>query len=289
MSDEAPEPPFSRPLGPMAAAGWSAAFLLIFVFIGSIFASAKPGSEHDGVTAALLYTASALLTILIVVRVHAPDAELRSVLGARPVGFVSALLAAVMGACASFPLGAAEDAITRRFVPADQAAEYTKILASVPHNSRVFGVAALLLIAPIADELLFRGAFTTGIARDRGRVVAAVTTALTFALVSAANDLHYFPVYVVMGLMLAHARLATGSMLAAVGAHLGYRAAELAHAFRAHGTIDPLVTGLTSARLPPRVLIAAGLIAALCAWLLARVGEGEPFLAATAPEGEEER
>jgi len=286
MSEEAPEPPFSRPLGPMAAAGWSAAFLIVFVFVGGLFASVRPGSEHDGVTAALLYTASALLVILLIVRVHAPEAELRSVLGARPVGFVSALLAAVMGACASFPLGAAEDAITRRFVPAEQVAEYAKTLATVGRNERVFGVAALLLIAPIADELLFRGAFTTGIARDRGRLVAAVTTSLTFALVSAANDLHYVPVYVVMGLLLAHARLATGSMLAAVGAHLGYRAAELAHTFRAHGTIDPLVTGLTSARLSPRVLVAASLGAVACAWLLARVGEGEPFVAAT-PEGEE--
>jgi len=271
----------------MAAAGWSAAFLLVFVFVGGIFAGIRPGSEHDGVTAALLYTASGLLVILLLVRVHAPDAELRSVLGARPVGFVSALLAALMGACASFPLGAAEDAITRRFVPAEQAAEYAKTLASVGRNERVFGVAALLLIAPIADELLFRGAFTTGIARDRGRVVAAVTTALTFALVSAANDLHYLPVYVVMGLLLAHARLATGSVLAAIGAHLGYRAAELAYTFRSHGTIDPLVTGLTSARLPPRILVAAALGAVGFAWLLARVGEGEPFVAATGPEGEE--
>lgn len=275
MTDDAPEAPFTRPLGPMAAAGWSAAFLLVFVFVGGIFAGIRPGSEHDGVTAALLYTASALLVVLFVVRVHAPNAELRDVLGARPVGFISALLATVMGACASFPLGAAEDELTRRFISTEQAAEYAKTLASVGRNERVFGVAALLLIAPIADELLFRGAFTTGITRDRGRGAAALTTALMFALVSAANDLHYVPLYVAMGLLLAHARLATGSVLAAIGAHLGYRAAELAHAFRAHGTIDPLVTGLTSARLSPRVLVAAGLGTIVSAWLLARVGEGE--------------
>ncbi len=288
MSDEAPEAPFARPLGPMAAAGWSAAFLLVFVFIGGVFAGVRPGSEHDGVTAALLYTASALLVVLLLVRVHAPNARLRDVLGARPVGFISALLASVMGACASFPLGAAEDAITRRFIPAEQAAEYANTLASVGRSERVLGVIALLLIAPVADELLFRGAFTTGITRDRGRVSAAVTTALMFALVSSANDLHYLPVYVAMGLLLAHARLATGSVLAAIGAHLGYRAAELAHTFRAYGTIDPLVTGLTSASLSPRVLVAAGLGTIACAWLLARVGGGEPVVAVRVREGEEQ-
>lgn len=276
-------PEFARPLGPMAAAGWSALFLLVFVLLGSLFAGIRPGSEHDGVTAALMYTAAGLLALFFIARVHAPEAELRDVVGARPLGVVSAFLAAVMGACASFPLGALEDLITRRFVTAEQAAEYAKTLASVGRNERVAGVAALLLVAPIADELLFRGAFATGISRDRGRIVAAATTSITFALVSSANDLHYLPLYFAMGLILAHARLSTGSVLAAIGAHLGYRAAELAYTLRAHGTIDPLVTGLTGARVSPRIQVVAALGVAFSAWLLARVGDGEP---SAVPEGE---
>lgn len=280
-------PDFSRPLGPMAAAGWSALFLLVFVLLGSVLAGLRPGSEHDGVTAALLYTVAGLITLLFIARTHAPEAELRDVLGARPLGVVSAFLAAVMGACASFPLGALEDVITRKFVTSEQAADYAKTLASVGRNERVAGVAALLLIAPIADELLFRGALTTGITRDhRSKGVVAATTAITFALVSSANDLHYLPLYFVMGIILAHARLATGSVLAAIGAHLGYRAAELATALRVHGTIDPLVTGLTGARMQPRVLVVAALGVMFTAWLLARVGEGEP-LAHGAPESGE--
>ena len=275
MTEE--RPAFTRPLGPMAAAGWSALFLLVFVLLGSILASVRPGSEHDGVTAALLYTAAALLTLLFIARTHAPEAELRDVLGARPIGIVSAFLAAVMGACASFPLGAVEDLITRRFITAEQAAEYVQTLASVGRNERVAGAAALLLVAPVADELLFRGALATGIARDRGKVFAAIITAATFGLVSSANDLHYLPLYFAMGLILAHARLSTGSVLAAVSAHLGYRAAELASALRAHGTIDPLVTGLTGSRVQPRILVAASLGVMFCAWLLARVSEGEPL------------
>ncbi|MGZ3473331.1 MAG: hypothetical protein ACXWUG_02795, partial [Polyangiales bacterium] len=55
-----------------------------------------------------------------------------------------------------------------------------------------------------------------------------------------------------------------------------YRGAELAHALRAHGTIDPLVTGDTPASTPPKVLLAACLIAIFCGLLLVRVGDGEP-------------
>src|SRR5512143_3683637 len=118
---ERPDPTatFVRPIGPVAAAGWSAAFLMIFVCVGSIFAAIKPGSERDGVTAALLYAASILVVLLIVVRVHAPEAEVRDVTGARPLGFVSALLAALLGAASYFPLGAVEAFTTRKFLPAD--------------------------------------------------------------------------------------------------------------------------------------------------------------------------
>jgi membrane protease YdiL (CAAX protease family) len=277
MSDR-PDPSanFARPIGPVAAAGWSAAFLMIFVFIGSVFAAVRPGSERDGVTAAMLYAASILIVLLIVVRVHAPETELRDVTGARPLGFVSALLAAMLGASAYFPLGAVEAFTTRKFLPADKMAEYAQALAEVPHRERIAGTIALVLVAPVADEIFFRGALTTGLVRDRGRLVAAVVTALAFAFVSAANDLHYVPLYVAMGLVFAHARLATGSLLGAIAAHLGYRGAELAHALRAHGTIDPLVTGDTPASTPKTVLLAACAIALFCGLLLVRIGDGEP-------------
>lgn len=277
MSDR-PDPgaQFARPIGPVAAAGWSAAFLMIFVFIGSVFAAVRPGSERDNVTAAMLYAASILIVLLIVVRVHAPESELRDVTGARPLGFVSALLAAMLGASAYFPLGAVEAFTTRKFLPADKMAEYAQQLAEVPHRERIAGAVALVLVAPVADEIFFRGALVTGLVRDRGRLVAAVVTALAFAFVSAANDLHYVPLYAVMGLVFAHARLATGSLLGAIAAHLGYRGAELAHALRAHGTIDPLVTGDTPASTPKTVLLAACAIALFCGLLLARLGEGEP-------------
>jgi membrane protease YdiL (CAAX protease family) len=100
-------------------------------------------------------------------------------------------------------------------------------------------------------------------------------TSLAFALVSAANDLHYVPLYVLMGLVLAHARLATGSLLGAIAAHLGYRGAELAHALRTYGTIDPYVTG-DSAPSTPKILGVAAAIAIGCGLLLLRVGDGEP-------------
>jgi membrane protease YdiL (CAAX protease family) len=285
MADEHPEAPFARPLGPMAAAGWSAAFLLVFAFGLAFVIGVRPGSEHDHVMVALIYTAAALLVLWFVSRVHAPEAELRHVLGARPIGVLSALIAAAMGACASFPLRFAEELVTRRFISAEDTAAVTEALASIGQRQRIAGTAALLLIAPIADELFFRGALITGIARDRGRASAAIATALMFALVSASGYFYYLPIYIAMGLLFAHARLATGSVLAAIGAHLAYGGAALAHSFRVYGTIDPLVSD-TSARLSNQVLVGTALATVALAWLLARVGAGEP-IAATEAKSEE--
>jgi len=280
---------FVRPLGPMAAAGWSAAFLVVFVLATSIFASIRPGADHDGVTLALLYTASGLLVLLFIARVHAPETELRELVGARPLGLVSALLASLMGACAAIPLLALEDFISKRAVSAERAAEYARELASIGRNERIAGIVAMVLVAPLADELFFRGALMTGVARSRGKSSAIIATTFAFALVSAAGDFHYLPLHLVTGLMLAHARLATGSVLAAIGAQLAYRMVEIFLSLRAHGTVDPLVASTTGAPMAPRILVAAVLAAAFCAWLLSRIGEGEPLSGATThtPEGEE--
>lgn len=293
MDDEpTSETPFVRPLGPLAAAGWSAAFLLVFVFAASILSGLKPGAERDGVNAALLYVASVLVVLLALVRVHAPDAELRDVVAARPVGFVSALLAAVMGACAALPLGALESLVARRFPDPEGAAEYEQVLSGFGLRERVAGYLALVFVAPIADELFFRGAIASGVARDRGKATAAFVSAAAFALVSAAANLHYFVLYAAMGLVFVHARLATGSVLAALGAHLAYRGTELWLALKSYGTIDPLAAATSTATpVAPGWKLVAGASAAavVCAVLLARLGHGEPRSAVEEParEGDE--
>ncbi|MBI2394495.1 MAG: CPBP family intramembrane metalloprotease [Deltaproteobacteria bacterium] len=267
---------FARPLGPMAAALWSAAFLFAYALMVEVVSWVRPGSDRDGATLALLYTAGALLVLLAIARVHAPEASLRVLLGVRPVRFVSALLSALMGACAALPLGALEDAIAKRAVPVERAADLARDLASVDRKTRIAGVLAVLFVAPIADELIFRGALVSGVARDRGKEAAILATTLGFAFVSSAGNLSFLPVYLALGALLAHARLSTGSVLAAIGAHLALHGVEVAVWFRAHHTIDPLVTGDTP-KTPALVLAASAAGAVACALLLWRFGEGEPL------------
>jgi membrane protease YdiL (CAAX protease family) len=244
-SRSAPAPgPYARPLGPVAAAGWSAAFLVVFAMAMSVLGAVRPNAQPDDVSAALLDAASVLAIVYAIARVHAPEAGTLTLIGVRPLKPLPGLISAVMGACAVVPFGALQALIARKFPLTDERSEeITHMLASQGRAERLAGVLALVLIMPIADELFFRGALATGVARDKGRVVALVTTALAFALVYAAVfDPHYLPLYVALGVMCGVARLTTGSVLAAIAAHLGWRAADLVRDLRVTGTIDPLVT-----------------------------------------------
>lgn len=244
-SRSAPAPgPYARPLGPVAAAGWSAAFLIVFAMAMSVLGAVRPNAQPDDVSAALLDAASVLGIVYAIARVHAPETNTLALIGVRPLGVLPGLISAVMGACAVVPFGALQALISRRFPLTDERSEeITHMLASQGRAERIAGIVALVVVMPIADELFFRGALATGVARHKGRLVALITTALAFSLVYAAVfDPHYLPLYVALGVMCGVARLTTGSVVAAILAHLGWRAADLVRDLRVTGTIDPLVT-----------------------------------------------
>lgn len=248
----------------MAAAGWSAAFVLVYATALQVFFSLRPGSEYDDVSGALIEAACVLGVVYAIARFHAPLAPTREVIGARPIGPLSILAAALTGAAAMIPLGALQGLISRRFpIASDRAQEIGHGLAVLGRNERIGGALAMALIVPVADELLFRGAIATGLARDKGRRVAVVTSALVFGIVYSIGDFHYAPLYVAAGLLLGHVRFATGSVLASIGAHVAWRAADLANDVRVAGTIDPLVTTTYAYPTYPLPLVASTTVATL--------------------------
>lgn len=269
--------PYARPIGLLAATGWSLAFVALCYVALTTLAAIRPGSELDDVNWSLLYAASVLAVVYAIARFHAPTMSTRDLIGARPIGFVPAVAATFMGASAMVPLGAMSDWIVRRWPRADAlTVEIARLLASMPRNERIAGVLATVLLTPIADELLFRGALATGLARTHGRFASLVTTTLTFAFVSCIGDLRFLPMFVALGLLLGHARLASGSVLASIGAHFAWRLSDLARDQRVAGTIDPLVTSTTQYPAWPRstliVFGAATVAFALVLWRFGRVG-----------------
>lgn len=268
----APENPYQRPLGPIAAAAWSAAYLILF-YIGLVVVMLlRPGSQHDQVNVAFLDLATVLLVVLLIARVHAPNGAVRDILGARPLGFLPSLVAAFTGVAMVLPVRALEQLLARKFpIPEAQMTEMVRGIGSLGARERMAGAILAALLPPIADELFFRGALATGVARLHGRRVALLTSSIACALVYATNGWQFVPSSLLVALLLGHARFATGSLLAPLAVSLAWHGADLAYLAWRFKTIDPLTTDLgPPIEYPAKLVVGATLVTVVLAALLSR-------------------
>jgi membrane protease YdiL (CAAX protease family) len=261
---------YLRPLGPLAAVSWVVAFVVAFVLGLAILGSIR-GQAIDEVSIALLEAAAAVGVMYGIARVHAPDAALRDILGARPIGFLPILAAALMGGFAVAPLGELHARILQHFPLSHQhATDALSAYAGMTRVQRVGGVLAMSTLGPVVEELVFRGAIATGVERAAGRVTAAATSVVAFALFYGLFEPRQLAIGGSLAVMLVYARFAGGSVLTAIAAHLAFRCADMAHDFRVFGTLDPLVT--VARPWPPTLLIGGTIATLVLAAILPRLG-----------------
>ncbi len=96
---------------------------------------------------------------------------------------------------------------------------------AVAPATRAFLIAAAILIAPVAEELLFRGVLFPALARRRSFAYAAFVTSLFFAFA----HLHVpsVPPLLALGLAFSAGYAATGSILTPIAMHALFNAASL--------------------------------------------------------------
>jgi membrane protease YdiL (CAAX protease family) len=277
-----PLSPFERPLGPLGAVGFALGFHVLFVIARWALAQLRPLSLYDGVTSTLLYAAAALGTVYAISRMRAPNAPLGRVVGAEPIGMVSALLVCIMGAAAALPIDALATLIDRRWpVPEADSVAAIAELARIGRSERIAGVVAELTVLPIASELLFRGALTTALLPNLGRLGTLLVAGACYALVSLPLDPHWSLYHFAIALLLGHARLMTGSLLGAIGALFALNAVDALYELRTFGTLDPVVTDAHALPLAPRGTLLASLAISLMAGVvLARLAPKEAVLEA---------
>jgi hypothetical protein len=217
-----------------------------------------------------------------IARVHAPTKTIGEILGAEPIGFGRTLVATTMGALSAIPFAALEDAIERHWPrSATDRDQIVHALASISHGARTAGAALSLVVLPIAFELFFRGAiFSTAAVTSRAKSavgLATFTYALFFVASGDAIGIQYLPLTCAVGAMCSVARAATGSLLGAVGAAIAYYAVDAAITFRAFGTLDPLVTHVSTRTTTPVSWVVGAAIGALaCAAILWRAIDDAP-------------
>ena len=144
-------------------------------------------------------------------------------------------------------------------------------------------VVAVVVLAPVLEEALFRGVILQGLARQRGPRAAALWTAAFFALFHFYNPWQIVPTFF-LGLLLAWVVMTTGSLWPSIVLHAAFNGLSLA-VFAVPMRAPDAPAGLIVTGVVLFLLVGSAALVAGLAWLETMTGGGA-FAADYRPEEE---
>lgn len=263
MSSPSDPPPSSEgppeqppPMTTVAAIGWAFGVTFAFILVRNITLALRPGSTYDLVTELGCQAIAYLTGLFLILRVHAPEASIRDVIGLRATHFGFYPLAILLGVAVEIPADGLYEKIVHRY-PTGIEDRFVEIYrcASIPQRA-VFAV-LLVLIGPALEEIVFRGALFRLLAKSNPIRSVMVTTAVLFAIVHLQWQM-FLPIGLV-GLALAFVRHASGSLVPSLLAHGAFNAVSFALMARSNAS-TPNTSGPT---FPPHIVAASAAAALL--------------------------
>ncbi|MDH5493813.1 MAG: CPBP family intramembrane metalloprotease [Myxococcales bacterium] len=196
------------------------------------------------------------------------------VLGLEPIRWRILLLAFGAGLSAQLPLTEIGNIARERWpLELSEQLRHAQLVGPAGWIAAFGGVFAFVLIAPIFEELLFRGLLLRFLIEGYGRGTGILLSSLLFGLI------HVDPAVIITasmaGWLFAELRLRSGSIWPAIGLHAGINALPLLlppRLLRIPGfnTVQPEVY-----HLPAALVIGSGLVMALALWRLLAAKETE--------------
>ena len=222
-----PKPTARKPMSFLGGAGWSIALWLGVSVAVQLTDEARPGARADlvSVTACHLFVHLGLLFALL--RIYEPESPVREVLALRSVRWPVLPLAALAGAGCYPTLSLLDAYLSRNATLDDDDLEVLSRLTDAhTTGSRVALALSLVVVAPLAEELFFRGFLYGALRAGRPVVTALIGTAAYYAL--AHPDPFSFGSTLTLGLLVTWLRAETGSLVPAALAHAAYAAVPVA-------------------------------------------------------------
>lgn len=213
-----------RRMTPLVGTLWTIALWLLEHVCVGVTAGARPGAMADIVSLTACVVLATSIVVFVIVRLRAPDESLRAVFGVRRLPLSGLLFAVAAGAGLCPALSALDDIVISRW-PYDDAEALENVHNLVSQSSRVALVVGIFVVIPIVREVFFRGILFSELSRGaRSSFVPIVVTSLLFA--SFSLDWRTLPSAMILGLALGWLRAGSGTIFAALLAHLAFWAVE---------------------------------------------------------------
>jgi membrane protease YdiL (CAAX protease family) len=247
--DDGPEsePSGPRPMTAVAATGWALGATFLVILFLSLAHSLRPAAQQlDMVSEVGAQAVGYLITLFLILRVHAPDAGVRDFVGMRPTNPLFYPLAIALGLALHAPADALFSVIERRWPMEDHITE-TFQAASGPMRAAM--ALSIILVGPMLEEMLFRGALFRPMLKVHPPWMVIAVTATLFALAHLAPQT-WLPI-LLLGLVLGFVRRVSGSLVPSMLVHATFNAVPF-YRMAAHrpGAPEP-------GPLPPWVIVAS--------------------------------
>ena len=224
------------PITYVLAFGWTlaAAFFLTYLHAASIMfrASAATDIVNLGAIEALVFVGGTF----VVLQFHARDQTLRKALGFRPTHPALFVLGILIGIALHYPAESV-DALVERVSPTPVKEIVERVALLKPATPAGFIVVLLVVacVAPLVEEMFFRGALYGGLRRSHALFGASAVTAACFVV--GHLDYKRWPALAVVAVAMTYLRAASGSLFPSLATHVTFNAFSVLSI--AIGGVDP--------------------------------------------------
>lgn len=220
-------PPADRPLTIPAAVLWFILATVGSMLLIGITQSLRPGSEKDLVNAVACQAAAYVVTLALVVRVHAADRNPSDVVGLRGTHPGFYVIGALLGASLQIPAELLQR-IVFHFKPMapELVALQTEMMRMDTTLERITIPIAIVVVGPAIEEAFFRGGLFGGLRQHNSAWMSVLIVAFLFAGAHGSSQL-FIPLFVV-GAVVTLLRAASGSLWPSLIAHMVFNAIPVA-------------------------------------------------------------
>jgi membrane protease YdiL (CAAX protease family) len=226
IPSQPPPPPVGgrgiRPMSAFTATGWAIGATFAFLLLLKLTESLRSAASSDVVSSFLCQVAAYLLGLFLILRVHAPEASIRSFLGIRPTHPAMYAIGLALGAAAMIPANALFDLITKRYPLPDEDDTLSALYHSSGSPKRVLLAFIVIAFGPLLEEAFFRGALWKPLRAANAAALTILLTATLFAIAHI-NWQIIVPILFV-GLLLGFLRSRSGSLFPSLFAHASFNA-----------------------------------------------------------------